>query len=456
VPASQAQELAEPAACSAPVRVLGQGLSCRTRDLWKVSVGYADSVLTHGPDGAAWFIANAPEVTERAVPCVPATAPHQMLVYAHPLDKLDRSATLAPRLRQVARQANQVLYSEAAALSSSVDIPFVCDTTGQPQVADVVLPLLSGAADFSTILADLKLLGYNDTQAKYWVFYDDNVGGFAGQGTVFDDDRASSDNHNNAGPSYAVSYGIADWGIALHEAAHTWGAVQDSAPHSSGAFHCNDGLDVMCYADGGPRSALNNGVCTTLTFDCNLDDYFDPRPDTGSYLSLHWNLASPLNVFLQTINTGSPLPGGKPKPPTPLPTTTTTTTTTTLPPTQLGSSQSTQPRQVTIRQVNARGTRLACGTMRRPCHLAARTTWRIASLATRTRAGEDVRVVLRKLRGRRWAFVLRSGATFRIRRDGSANFTLRVAHMPKGRWSAQAVLSGQPARYSAKTFLVVR
>ena len=49
------------------------------------------------------------------------------------------------------------------------------------------------------------------------------------------------------------------WEVLIHEVLHTMGAVVSAAPNTSGtnggvgAGHCTDGLDVMCYDDGGSR-----------------------------------------------------------------------------------------------------------------------------------------------------------------------------------------------------------
>jgi hypothetical protein len=56
----------------------------------------------------------------------------------------------------------------------------------------------------------------------------------------------------------------------------------------------------MCYRDGGPRArSYSPNVCSIPRFDCHHNDYFNPRPTGGNYLVTHWNLASPLNRFLQ-------------------------------------------------------------------------------------------------------------------------------------------------------------
>ena len=49
--------------------------------------------------------------------------------------------------------------------------------------------------------------------------------------------------------------------VALHEVSHTLGRVQMSSPNSSGAGHCNDQYDLMCYEDGGPGSLFVDPNC---------------------------------------------------------------------------------------------------------------------------------------------------------------------------------------------------
>src|SRR5581483_1736441 len=90
----------------------------------------------------------------------------------------------------------------------------------------------------------------------------------------------------------------------MHELGHTLGAVQNSAPHSSGAGHCWDGKDTMCYNDGGPNAGLCtpdfycSNTCATEAFDCGHDDYFHRNPAAGSYLSTHWNIGNVVDRFL--------------------------------------------------------------------------------------------------------------------------------------------------------------
>jgi hypothetical protein len=80
-----------------------------------------------------------------------------------------------------------------------------------------------------------------------------------------------------------------------HELSHTLGAVQYSAPHTSGGAHCIDEWDVMCYSDT-PYYPHMQYLCQDSSqefrLDCHDDDYFAAVPAAGSYLSRHWNEAS--------------------------------------------------------------------------------------------------------------------------------------------------------------------
>ena len=114
------------------------------------------------------------------------------------------------------------------------------------------------------------------------------------------DDSPGPQNRYNTGPSWAW-VGDNGGGTLLHEFLHTIGAVQLSAPHSSGFWHCYDGDDWMCYNDGGSHFLGLDRIlgtvddltmwirCGTIQVDCGRDDYFNPSPASGSYLATHWN-----------------------------------------------------------------------------------------------------------------------------------------------------------------------
>ena len=124
---------------------------------------------------------------------------------------------------------------------------------------------------------------------------DDSV--FCGVGTFNGGNHADEPDtqaHNFTG--YArVDSPCWDSGTMAHELSHTLGAVQYSAPHTSGGAHCIDEWDVMCYSDS-PFYPQMQYLCNDSTqefrLDCHDDDYFAAQPAPGSYLSQHWNMAN--------------------------------------------------------------------------------------------------------------------------------------------------------------------
>jgi len=77
----------------------------------------------------------------------------------------------------------------------------------------------------------------------------------------------------------------------LHELTHSLGAVGKAAPNSNGFGHCVDDLDIMCYGERGVNTKQRCAARVEL-LDCGADDYFNMRPNAGSYLSTHWNTAN--------------------------------------------------------------------------------------------------------------------------------------------------------------------
>lgn len=215
--------------------------------------------------------------------------------------------------------ANAVVLESSLPHGIDIRLRFFCDDEGQVMITKVRVPTVALAAHFGTIVSDLRAQGYDREDTKYWVVYEatnSRCGGCAGQGQFWHDDRATADNANNQGAMYAITY-LGNFGaqantatlsnVMLHEASHTMGAVQSSAAHASGGGHCNDGIDVMCYADAGPTGAFDANVCPRLVvtwvgpempYDCGQDDYFHPAPAPESYLATHWNLASGLNRWM--------------------------------------------------------------------------------------------------------------------------------------------------------------
>lgn len=159
--------------------------------------------------------------------------------------------------------------------------------------------------DWSVIQQDLRRAGLDSSQSKYLVWYDDPVEAGCGIANVRNDDRKSTRSGHNGGPMYAIVYGNTatrtcwSWRLGMHENGHNMGAVQYDAPRSSGdGWHCNDGLDVMCYADGGDKSDFTGSRCSVGVFDCASDTYFDTSTERGEWLRGHWNIGWRGNRYL--------------------------------------------------------------------------------------------------------------------------------------------------------------
>ncbi|MBI4448165.1 hypothetical protein HY643_04235, partial [Candidatus Woesearchaeota archaeon] len=285
----------------------------------------------------------------RAPACVdPNNEYSTRLVYARPFDRKDRYQEISQTLRGWMANANGIVNNEAEKFGMTTDIKIAC-TDGEIIVLNVLLQKSEAAYNTHdgkttvAIVTSMKALGYDDKKTKYIIYYDGDSDGceggkakcsgqFVNRGV---DDRLSEDNLYNSGPDYSIIYGggVADTAqryntqidflapiILLHEYSHTLGAVQLSAPHSNKdeigeAGHCNDeppaqegGNDVMCKSD--KLGAVFGDACKESNFvfhyDCNNDDYFNPKPESGAYLATHWNLGSPLNRYFKIVSQKSP------------------------------------------------------------------------------------------------------------------------------------------------------
>ena len=139
------------------------------------------------------------------------------------------------------------------------------------------------------------------TTRSYLIFMD--VGGECGLGTSFGDKNPYGPlNESNNNVEYAA-VGRDCWHYAeTHELFHNFGAVSDWAPHTTGAGHCYDGYDIMCYDDGGHNfqgsTWYGNNSCPGVTarwqLDCGKNDYFSTASPISStnYLKNNWNTAN--------------------------------------------------------------------------------------------------------------------------------------------------------------------
>lgn len=281
--------------------------------------GYTHGV-DHAGDRGSDVEASASSIAPACVISPTASVYYTKIFYVRPTDVANSYSTKKSTIVSTVSSANGWLHDAAVATGGAADVKVECETGGAVRVFNQVLSTTRAATTFATISTDLKNAGYTEINAKHWVFVDGGASNICscGVGNLYDDDSLSASNANNgiSGtiPEFAVNFDMASHTIAIHELSHNMGAVQHSAPHSTwlppsddgNAWHCNDGLDIMCYNDGGHntggRCSSTNwdcaGVCTTEVYDCGKDDYFHRAPLSGNYLATHWNLGNPLNRFL--------------------------------------------------------------------------------------------------------------------------------------------------------------
>lgn len=262
-------------------------------------------------------------------------APQIKVVYAYPSDQADQLATVGDLIQG---DAAALMDKVAAESGNSKSIRFdvggtgggagVCtnDARNRLDIQTVALahPASYYAVDdaFDLVLNEIgpQLTPADPNQRVNYVVYLDNVHpdlSYSGQAdfgsaTQHGYDNPVNQGRNGRGDLFGLVYGYggADFEgdlpgnvgegerrtTFLHELSHTLGAVQLNAPHSSGAAHCYDGADIMCYDDGGPYYqnggsllSLCSGDLFTSSLDCNKDDYFNSSPAAGSYLADNWN-----------------------------------------------------------------------------------------------------------------------------------------------------------------------
>jgi hypothetical protein len=249
-----------------------------------------------------------------------------LAVYARASNRLDRFAALVPLIREWAAEASGVFNASAGLAGTTRRVRFVtsappvCEVT----VANVVLPA-SGDDNFSNTVSALRDLGFDDPDRKYLVWMDANV--ICGQAQIRDDDSDSPANRNNGYPGVPGMIARVDngcWGrlgdresIEAHELVHTLGGIQQSAPNSSGGWHCVDEADTMCYSDS-PLFPTMLSQCPPVyevLLDCRGDDYFNAAQAPRGYIGSHWNVAD--SSFLAEGGPPAPLPTEEPKPPPP-------------------------------------------------------------------------------------------------------------------------------------------
>ena len=249
------------------------------------------------------------------------------LVYAYPAGSPDRFSRYSALMQG---DASALASTIALASNNTKSLRWQLGSVCGPQYADIATVRLPHPASYyevsdsdkrmSLFEADiLAAMGPSVGRRDYVVYADSLPGPNVGSADLVLDDRPGPDNNNNMGGRVAAIWGqggsdfMGGMGdderraAVLHEMGHLLGAVQLSAPHSTGAGHCNDGWDIMCYDDGGPDAHMSYpcpGDYGHAAFDCNEDDYFNPAPASWSYLGAHWNTYN--SVFLCPLTECAP------------------------------------------------------------------------------------------------------------------------------------------------------
>jgi hypothetical protein len=204
----------------------------------------------------------------------------------------DRYTQFLPMFRAWLADADDQFNDQAAVSNQSRHLRFVTtavDNGCAAVVHNLVVPAGALATLDSSKLA-VQALGYSSTDRKYLMLTE--ATSICGVGEIQNDDSTGVGNLNN-GQSYArvdAIPGCFGPNAIAHELGHTLGAVQLSAAHSDGGWHCLDQWDLMCYG-GTPSWKCLQWQDYRLP-DCNRDDYFNAAPTAGSYLATHWNTAN--------------------------------------------------------------------------------------------------------------------------------------------------------------------
>ena len=225
----------------------------------------------------------------------------QYVLYGRPSKVKDRLSTVAADLRaQIER--NTWLLDASAKQSGGAGARFNVACTGGV-IAIGTFTVKSNATDFNTVVNAARRASFNSSSFDYTIFYDAVDRSACGVGSFYTDETGSASNRNNSGGGYAVNYRDCWFGrTSMHENGHNQGAVQPSAPNSTGSgAHCNQVQDVMCYTpDGGNllQGVTANDCPTIIWFDCGFNTYFDAAPEAGEWLASKWNIGATYNRFV--------------------------------------------------------------------------------------------------------------------------------------------------------------
>jgi len=256
--------------------------------------------------------------TEEPILC--RTTGHRIRVFYSSATSSSPSESAESQIRlAIHRMASKILSESfhSSGNTRGLQMPVECDSNGQIKITG--FKSSGDASEVFSLVDNTYGAPYGAESVKNVVFYDgsdpNKVAAGVGQ-RADDEDKSSSDaypfplgqNNNRVLSASAVVY-APYWlyDVSLHEFFHTIGAVQDGAPGSTLAGHCWDGIDVLCYNDGGLFGELYSethcpgpgfGTPAGIPIDCEYNTYFDSLEESGEYLSSHWNTGGPEDPFL--------------------------------------------------------------------------------------------------------------------------------------------------------------
>jgi hypothetical protein len=270
---------------------------------------------THGGDAAPPALPDA-TLRSRSIPSAPCPGDGRSGSRVHVLLGVpaDTTASDPPATKSLLRQALYLADAnlDAASPSMGQHYRFFCRHDRNVTIRTVQLPAIGSDSlyGFDDVTTGLTTQGFTKRSAIYATFVEniDCCYSYGGQGSMTTDDRSNPSTNSNNGPfpRYSMIRLGATFDATMlalvfqHETGHNMGAVQNSAPHTSGAFHCYETNDIMCYNDGGPYFSTGGtlvSVCPDLSsagmyvFDCGGDDYYNASPASSTYLADHWNVA---------------------------------------------------------------------------------------------------------------------------------------------------------------------
>jgi hypothetical protein len=278
-------------------------------------------LCTHGGDGlpepSATTLQRASAPPKAPCPGNGVSGRRVRVFYGYPKGTNDRFSAMRGDIQLALRTADSNLDAQTPE-DQGQHYRFWCESDVVPTIQRIRLKAVGDDGAYSVLdvidslmhQRGLRLGDQNlaDGRFAYVTFVDhlEGVAAPAGQATFFDDDNpdpAENTNNDTSQLRYAmVTLGFSTLNeshLFQHEVGHTMGAVQFTSPHSSGAAHCYDGYDIMCYDDGGPYFSGGGtllSVCPKMPdgqdpWDCGGDDWYAVSPSTGNYLADHWNVA---------------------------------------------------------------------------------------------------------------------------------------------------------------------